>query len=386
MKYFNEVVGLRIYLAIWVAVGHGLQLSGILKPSNFLVKFLLSGGDAVAVFMIVSGFVIANLLIVKHEPYPQYIVRRFFRLYPAYIICCIVGYLLADDWANVVRSVPWQDMPGWDRYSREVIELQTEVTKNFWPHFVLHSVMLHGAVPNEILNRAQMTFLPAAWSISLEWQFYLVAPLVLASVRHSRQMLAIVAAAIAAYLLYRFGFLGTYTERSALAGATQYFAIGIASRLGYESFARFRVSPLLAASICTFGCITLLSDPLPILIWLVFYSYLAWGDAAPLTGRVFRLLTTAKPILILGEASYSLYLVHRPIQVGLASLSLGVLTPTHATMLAIEMFAIVIAIPVSLLLYSFVEKPGIDFGRIAARWLTANRSLARPQALVDRVQ
>jgi peptidoglycan/LPS O-acetylase OafA/YrhL len=351
---------------VWVAIGHGLQLSGVLVPTNFVLKFLLSGGDAVAVFMIVSGFVITNLLIVKQEPYPQYIVRRFFRLYPAYVICCIAGYLLVDDWANVVQRVPWLDAPGWDRYTRSILELEAQTRANFWPHFALHAAMLHGAVPVEVLKSAAMTFLPAAWSISLEWQFYIIAPLILASFGKSWQMLAVVTGAVVALLCYKFGLLGHYTERSSLAGATPFFAIGIASRLLYEFLGKLRVSALLASAICVFGCIALIREPLPIMIWTIFYSHLVWGRATTFTGKLFRLLTTAKPVLLLGEASYSLYLVHRPVQVALASLSLGLFAATQMTMLAVQMIAIAIAIPVSLLLFFFVERPGIRLGRIVA--------------------
>ena len=81
--YFNDIVGLRCFIALWVAVGHGLQTSGYLKPTNALMKPLLNGHAAVVVFMIVSGFVITSLLMVKSERYPRYITRRFFRLYPA---------------------------------------------------------------------------------------------------------------------------------------------------------------------------------------------------------------------------------------------------------------------------------------------------------------
>jgi len=102
------------------------------------------------------------------------------------------------------------------------------------------------------------------------------------------------------------------------------------------------------------------------MIWTIFYSYLVWGRAAPFTGKLFCVLTTSKPVLLLGEASYSLYLVHRPVQVVLASLSLGLIVPTQMTMLIVQMIAIVIAVPVSLLLFFFVERPGIQLGRIVA--------------------
>jgi peptidoglycan/LPS O-acetylase OafA/YrhL len=40
--------------------------------------------------------------------------------------------------------------------------------------------MLHGAVPDVLVRNAPSAFLIPAWSVSLEWQFYLVAPLVYA--------------------------------------------------------------------------------------------------------------------------------------------------------------------------------------------------------------
>ncbi len=104
--YFTEIVGLRIYLAAWVAIGHALQLAGFLKATNPLLRILLSGHDAVILFMIVSGFVITNLLVAKQEPYLPYITRRFFRLFPAYVLACVAGYLLIDDWAYIVDTVP----------------------------------------------------------------------------------------------------------------------------------------------------------------------------------------------------------------------------------------------------------------------------------------
>ncbi|HVW56830.1 MAG TPA: acyltransferase [Rhizobiaceae bacterium] len=378
MKFFNEIVGLRAWLALWVAVGHGLELSGFLRRTNPVLKFLLDGHAAVVVFMIVSGFVITNLILTKQEGYPQYITRRFFRLFPAYFVCCVFGFLLAAPWLTVVRDVPWQDAAGWADYSRSIFELNDEVKNNFLPHLLLHLTMLHGLVPVEILNRSAMTFVPAAWSISLEWQFYLIAPLVIGSLGRAWRLFAVVATAFVILFLYKHGTLGTYQIAASIAGATPYFAFGIASRLAFEPLSRLKVSPVLAAAVGVFIAYSLLSEPLQIVVWVAFFSFLLWHRQAPFLGPVFRLLTTSKPLLLLGEASYSLYLVHRLVQVALAWASLDLVTMTPWTMLAIQMVAIVVAIPLSLVLYTYVERPGIRIGSMLAKALPGGKA-TRPE-------
>jgi len=367
--FFHEIVGLRIYLALWVAIGHGLQLSGLMAGSNPVLKFFLNGHAAVALFMIVSGFVITNLLLAKRESYPRYIVRRFFRLYPAYVVCCIAGYFLADDWLAIVREVPWQDAAGWQAYARSIAELDHEITSNFWPHFGLHATMIHGAVPDQVLNRAAMTFLPAAWSISLEWQFYLVAPLVIAAIGNRWWLAAVAIAALALHMAYQRGWLGTYDIGASLAGATPYFAVGIASRLAFGSLSALRLHPLPVGAVMFYAAVVLAKEALPFAIWAVFYCYLLWHRNDPVFGPAFRLLTRCRLAQVLGEASYSLYLVHRPIQVLFGSIAIGAITLDRGSMLAVQLAATAVALPISIAMYLGIERPGIAFGRrVAERW------------------
>lgn len=378
MKYFTEIVGLRIYLALWVAVGHGLQLAGFLAPTNLLMDILLSGSDAVAVFMIVSGFVITNLLLSKQESYARYSTRRFFRLYPAYVVCCIIGYFLADDWVRIVDEAPWRAMEGWANYAAGVHELRDEVTLRLAPHIALHATMLHGLVPVEVLNRAAMTFVPAAWSISLEWQFYLVAPLVLIAVRRPATLAAAALIAMLVHYAYYHGWFGSYNIGSMLAGATPWFAIGIASRLSYDRLAALTVSPAAAAAVATFALLTLTNRWMPTLVWCVFYSYCLWGRHGGVDGRLFRLAFTSRPAMLLGEASYSLYLIHRPMQVLLGALALGTIATDRTSMLTIQFAAIALALPLSVAMYFFIERPGVRMGATVARRLPGAGAPARP--------
>ena len=55
--------------------------------------------------------------------------------------------------------------------------LEADETRHWWQHILVHLTMLHAIVPSAWLPSSQFAFLPPAWSISLEFQLYLVAPL-----------------------------------------------------------------------------------------------------------------------------------------------------------------------------------------------------------------
>jgi peptidoglycan/LPS O-acetylase OafA/YrhL len=123
-----------------------------------------AGAYAVDGFIILSGFVITQLLVAKNEPYGIFIFRRFIRLFPAFVVCLAIALL--------VRPFTFGTAPS---------ELIREASENryFWWHLGAHASLIHGLVPTAWLPLSQLAFLPPGWSISLEFQLYLVAPLVL---------------------------------------------------------------------------------------------------------------------------------------------------------------------------------------------------------------
>ena len=86
MKEIPLVEGLRGYLALWVVIDHLLGCCGYgLNNLSGLFYILRSGWYAVDLFIIISGFVVFYLLDNKEEKYKQFIIRRFFRIWPLFI-------------------------------------------------------------------------------------------------------------------------------------------------------------------------------------------------------------------------------------------------------------------------------------------------------------
>lgn len=365
---FVPIEGLRGYMALWVAISHALQLSGYLDRDGPL-GVLTRGADAVAVFIMVSGFVITHLLLEKREPYGRYITRRFFRLFPVYAVLCTVGFLLTDDMVRYVSSVSWADAAFWREYRQAWAETAASTRAHLPWHVLAHATMLHGVPPREWLPYSEQVFLPPAWSISLEWQFYLLAPLLLAGAKRTWSAVFLAAVFSAGYVAYKNGVLGTFGTHTVLLGAAGYFAVGIASRVLLPLLAELRVAPLAAAGTAVLAVIWFVDWTLPLIIWMTFLAYMLYGRREPVTGGAFRLVMENRFAKHLGRISYSVYLSHFPIMiaVGAAALTLAPnLSRNGALVLMIG--AVLLTLPISWCLHVLVERPGIRLGAwIASR-------------------
>src|SRR5262245_6919746 len=81
------VEGLRAYLVLWALAAHAFWAAGYESQwLSGLPKLLLLGHDPAYVAVIISGFVIFLSLDTQRETYQQFIVRRFFRLFPVFIV------------------------------------------------------------------------------------------------------------------------------------------------------------------------------------------------------------------------------------------------------------------------------------------------------------
>jgi len=373
---FRSLEGLRGYMAWTVVVGHVLGLTGYIHwLPDFLTWNFINAGSAVNVFIIVSGFVITHLLMSRDEPYGPYITRRAFRIFPIYLVCLVIGGLTLV-LNEFVRASPW--LAGHENAAAVTAEIESHMGL----HWLLHLGLVHGMVPDSVLPRASDAILGPAWSLSLEWQFYLVAPLLVGLMRRNLAwQLGVAASLIAGFLLFRTDLLGEWRRTSMLLLAIPLFLIGIFSRLYFD---RLRQAPLWLVP--TIGVVAAVifrhSIRYECVVWAIFLSasILEVRPVDPGRERWVRMLhalTANRWVTWLGQVSYSTYLVHLPF------LSLLVFGSYEAfgwrsqkSMLGVMGVGCVLLIPLSRALFLGIEKPFNQLGgRIARR-----RPVTVPQA------
>jgi len=341
----DELEGVRALLAIWVLVFHVFVIGG------FDVPRVLDGGHAVGVFFALSGFVIARLLQRGRERYHVFIARRFLRLYPAYAIC--VGASIA--------LVELGLMP------RRFDEAAT------WLHVLLHATMLHGAVPDALVPGASGAFLNPAWSVSVEWQFYLVVPLFFAAYwrRPAAAFVGLVAlSAIAQRLVHPLGLGG-----ASLAANASLFAYGILAYFIYEwagshalAIRPFsRALPLVLPIV--FASVLPISQTVALIVWLAVFGLVLDARVRPHSegfppSPVVALLRS-RALVSAGAASYALYLVHEPL-IWLTQHALRRSAPElgrGAVTAVIGLLTLPVSLALSLWMYRYIEAPCMRFGR-----------------------
>lgn len=377
MKNFVAVESLRGWMAWWVVVGHAILVSGTLDYfTRYPVRLLPAGGLAVNVFMVISGFVITHMIFQKEEKYFKYLFRRAWRLLPLMSLMVLAALVVRPLYEFAYIANPWSvgAADKAQRFSQE---------SAYWPeHLLAHITMLHGVLPDQVLQYASTTFLAPAWSISLEWQFYLVAPLLIAALtRRSFRGYIIAGAILAASAVTQSGKIGTWSTESFLPIVIPFFLVGMSVRLvfgwrAYKSQFPYQGLTVTFASLLLYAVGLKHDIPLFILQVLVVFSVCtlffiiaaAEVELISVSSLLFRKISWAfalNPIIVaLGRVSYSTYLCHIPVfSVIIGGAFFYGLIQSHESLIVWTAFAIGCTVPTSFACYHFIEKPAIALGR-----------------------
>lgn len=364
MKEIPLIEGLRGYLALWVVIDHAMGCCGYgLNGLRGLLFILRSGWYAVDLFIIISGFVVFYLLDNKQEKYKQFITRRFFRIWPLFICLFFISIPLSKlyAWNTNEFNLLFQNSIIGDGL---VIQKINTWWDNIWMHIIIHIPMLHGLFPNDILFDSPGAFLGPAWSISLEWQFYLIAPLFYIIIKKYKLV-----GFLSVFLICVFLFLWGINIKNIQFGAflpmhIEFFFIGIVSYYLYKYliFSKKKVEYSfvfsLPITLSLFYFLNFEIKYLPYFIWINFFCLLiAFANNDNVAIKILGSTFNNNFSRFIGKISYSIYLSHFLILIVIQYIiiiSLPSLSQKNHFLLLV-LLTLFAAIVLSSVLYKYIE-------------------------------
>ena len=342
-NWIPELDGLRFVAIVSVVLfhlqGQLLHHGADASDAPYITRLFGNGNRGVPLFFLISGFILARPFAEHYlfaRPYPslrKYFTRRVTRLEPPYI----VNLLLIGGFLVFVEHQAW----------RVVL-----------PHVMASMVYLHYAIYHTF-----STINSVAWSLEIEVQFYILAPLLamLFAVKHpaGRRILMLVLMAAAAALQ-----IAAHLGPATLAGQLQYFLAGLLFADMY-----LLVLPRWkhtwkwdVLSLAGWPTLFLLAENAWVGLWLPFLTLLLC--IAAFRGVAVYAALRQPWVAVIGGMCYTIYLWHAPVMTFVQRLTAGVplLNPRNFGLLfLVEGILKVLAIAaVSLTLFLLVERPCMD--------------------------
>jgi peptidoglycan/LPS O-acetylase OafA/YrhL len=366
------VVFYHVRIDLWVGFGAIHTYSALVDPFSRAMAWLSLPapflGSGVMLFFVISGFCI-------HFPYasPQgrkfsaveYAVRRFFRIYPPYLVVVILSLLV--EWLVVWMG----DLPAVD-----------------WNLNLLTAFMLQN------WTGAQPVTNPAFWTLPVEVEFYLLFPLIywgLKSFSMTWTVALSAAVTLIATALYAAG-VPLINDHFAL-----YWVMWVGGAALAELYQRKQltsppwwiIGPALVSLVLAIAATVnhILGDDSgtghtgPIeqtlnagahLEFGLFFLVVVWWSVCNQAWYARIPLFLAGFLGLLGQISYSLYLIHMPLFYLCGHLWVRHFDLKPVNFLVTLPFCL-LAIAVAAILYKFIEEPSHFLGRTMARRLTGGK-------------
>ena len=368
---YEFIDGLRAMAALSVAVYHAFLFSGLqgqtVSSYGLLGRFVLNGRFAVAVFIVLSGFVLM-LPVARHEDLRvrggarEFFRRRARRILPPYYAALALFLVL------IVAVPAFQDARG-TQWAGKVPVTPGGVLSHV---FLVHN--LRGAWHDQVDG--------PMWSVATEFQIYVLMPFVLLPLWRRFGGWAVTAVAVllglAVHLLLP-GLDGAHVWYVGL------FAAGMLAATAHVRGWRLRgarpvalVSTAVLAVVLVAGQYRLrpqdwLTETAVGLVFALGLFVLAQRRSAAATGRVLALLESA-PLVKVGLFSYSIYLFHSPL-IGLSNvLLMGVDLPLAVRLATMVLVVTPSAVGVSYLAHLAVER----------RFMTQHQSQVQASPVMSR--
>ncbi|TPI78032.1 acyltransferase [Mesorhizobium sp. B2-8-9] len=371
--------GLRAAAALWVLVGHCLLLTG------WHIPVLGDPALGVDLFIMLSGFLMVFHYQLRQDKEPwqrpetwlKFWTRRYFRIAPLFYVMLLFALALGP-YLYESRTVI-------DAYLQRSPQAPERFLDGSLKNIVAHLTFLFGLSP----NLAYRTPLPD-WSLGLEMQFYAVFPALMLLVRRFDWIWsAILVAAIGGLAVMILKSLSIHFPMpSFLPLKIQVFLCGM---LLAGVLAQSQPRPLLHLALAMALAAIPFGDGYGLSKFLIretlvlgFFALVLYRMLPGVAGTVSRKIAVALGggvFHVLGELSYSIYLIHLLV---LQPVAAFVIARYGQEMDAPLRFAIVLAIvlPVVCLLsfvtYRVVEMPGQQLGRTVLRLFARRKPVLKP--------
>lgn len=351
---------LRGLLASWVVLHHVILVGGF-NPDIYPWRvFVRHGQEPVLVFFVLSGFAITKALQLRPQRWLSFLIARLWRIYPAYLVALAIGIAAVMYAKQSPVLLP-------TLASLQITPWSAEEGVPYSSHILSHLVQAHGLIPSGWLPHVDTSLVAPGWSLSTEFQFYILAPLLVALLLRPWVAgnvvpgLALLTAGLWPYFandpliapanilryvdLFILGMLGAVMHAGKPAGKLAYSLLGIVVAL-----AGWHAGQIIVVT--------------AVVVWLGFW----WGSTLPSVDRLIE-RRFAQFWLFAGAISYPLYILHYPVVRVMLICGVALLPAERAVFLAAWIPATVVAsYLLAALVHHYVEVPGTRYGkRLAER-------------------
>lgn len=347
-EYIDSLRGLAILLVILVHV----QILGEPSFSNmeFLSSFVDNGRLGVQLFFVASAFTLM-LSFQNRVDEPNrdrnFFIRRFFRIAPLYYFMGI--FMLFDN------------LLGWN-----IIDIPP-VDASLSSKFFTHIFFVNSLSPTYI-----MSYIPGGWSISVEFLFYLVVPVICLNIRSLDSCIRLVVLSILFSVVlnkFLFGFIGDYDFRY-YNPISQFPVFTIGFLAYYILNGKDRTIKPFTLALIVICIFVFCYVHLP---YHILYSFVFGGLIIVLSKKAYKVVSN-RVLADIGKVSFSMYITHFIIIYGLDKMNFNEMVGFDGSLLfffAYYLLIILLTYGFSYVTYTFIEKPFQNLGRSIIKKLDA---------------
>lgn len=328
----RALTAIRFFAALWVVLYHFRDQLAFRIDETTLI--FVNGPLGVDFFFVLSGFVMAHVYSEAVRTgtfdYRGFLRKRFARLYPLHLATLLALVLIAVGMSYAGMSA-------------------NNAAKYNWSQLPYHLLLIHAWGVTD-----QLSWNIPSWSISAEFAAYLLFPLLMAAQLRVGRGIGLIVAGI---LLVAFWLATVAVTGSDLTRLQEWGVIRILPEF-FLGIALWRLRPsrqplvLIAAVI---ALLLLLHFGAPRFATFVFLALLVWSASA---------FDAPRWLVYLGEASYSLYMIHAIVQTIVFN-ALDRVMPSQSPAMSLVLVGGVtlVCVLLSIASYEMIEKP-------ARKWLT----------------